>query len=102
MCSALATRFPPTLIAGLNPLRVGTTFICHFYPFGFERFVFRFIFPFNRTIFLIGGRLILLVIRTISFLILRGTEIELGLPAESLGMLLEVQHDSIVGVVRLK
>ena len=102
MCSALATRFPPTLIAGLDPLRVGTSFLCQFYPFRFGRFVFVFILPFDRTIFLIGGRFILFVIRTISFPLLRGTEIELVLPAQSLGMLFEVYHDRIVGVVRLK
>ncbi len=102
MCSALATRFPPTLIAGLNPLRVGTSFFCQFYPLGFGGFVFGFILPFTRTIFPIGRSFILFVICTISFLLLGRAEIELVLPAQSLGMLFEVYHDRIVGVVRLK
>ena len=102
VCSAFATRFPSTLVAGLNPLRVGTSFLCQFYPFGFGGFVFVFILPFDRTIFLIGGRFILLVIHTISFLLLRGTEIEFVLPAKGLGMLFEVYHDCIVRAVRLK
>ena len=64
--------------------------------------MFSFILPFNRTIFPIGRIFILFVICTISFLLLGRTEIELVLPAQSLGMLFEVYHHCIVGVVRLK
>ena len=81
VCSALATGFPPTLIAGLNPLRVGTSFFCQFYPLGFGGFAFGFILPFARTILPVGRILVLFVICTISFLLLGRTEIELVLPA---------------------
>ncbi len=66
--------------------------------------MFGFAFPFklSRTIFLIGGRFVLLLIRTISFLLLRRTEIEFVLPAQSLGVLFKVYHDNIVGVIRFE